>query len=108
VPPRVLGSLASASRIRHGNRVRPSRAPEQPLDLWSFEASPYCRLAREALCELEIPYHLHNVGKQSPSRAAFVERSGKMQVPYLLDSNSGAAMFESADIVAYLEDSYAA
>ena len=30
-----------------------------------------------------------------------------MQVPYLVDPNSGVEMFESADIVAYLEAHYA-
>jgi glutathione S-transferase len=29
-----------------------------------------------------------------------------MRVPYLEDANTGAAMFESADIVAYLERTY--
>ena len=61
---------------------------------------------REVLSSYEIPYRLHNVGRGSPSRAAFVERSGKMQVPYLADPNTGVELFESADIVAYLERSY--
>jgi glutathione S-transferase len=103
----VSGTLASALRLGGGVRYRPSRPPEQPLELWSFEASPFCRIAREALCELEIPYLLHNVGKGSPSRDAFVARSGKMMVPYLVDPNTGVEMFESADIVAYLESTYA-
>jgi glutathione S-transferase len=89
-------------------RAVPSRAPEKPLELWSFEASPYCRIAREALSKLEIPYRLHNVGKRSRNRAAFVARSGKMMVPYLVDPNTGRDMFESADIVAYLFATYAA
>jgi glutathione S-transferase len=76
------------------------------LELWSFEGSPYCRLAREALCELELPYVLHNVAKGSPGREAFVKRSGKMRVPYLADPNTGREMFESADIVRYLNDTY--
>ena len=33
-------------------------------------------------------------------------RSGKMQVPYLVDPNAGTEMFESADILAYLEETY--
>jgi glutathione S-transferase len=99
--------LASAFRLGLGTRYRESRAPDQPLELWSFEASPFCRIAREALCSLEIPYLLHNVAKNSPSRPAFVERSGKMMVPWLVDPNTGVAMFESADIVAYLEETYA-
>lgn len=98
--------LATAVRPRRGRVAVPSRAPEKPLELWSFEGSPFCRLAREALCELEIPYLLHNVGKGSPRREAFVKRSGKMMVPYLADPNTGREMFESADIVRYLHETY--
>jgi glutathione S-transferase len=61
---------------------------------------------RETLSELELPYLLHNVARGSPSRVAFVERSGKMMVPYLVDPNTGTEMFESADIVRYLERTY--
>jgi glutathione S-transferase len=98
--------LASGFRPGFGARAEPSHAPAQPLELWSFEASPFCRIAREALCRLEIPYLLHNVGKNSPSRDAFVTRSGKMMVPYLADPNTGQEMFESADIVRYLDQTY--
>ena len=102
-----LSALSSAPRAGRGRFYRSARAPEQPLELYSFEGSPYCRLVREALCELEIPYLLHNVGKGSPKRAAFVERSGKMMVPYLIDPNTKREMFESADIVRYLDETYA-
>ncbi len=103
-----LGSLASALRIGNGLRYRRSTPPEQPLELWSFEASPFCRIAREALCELELTYVLHNVGKRSPSRRAFVARSGRMMVPWLYDPNTGREMFQSADIRDYLYATYAA
>lgn len=102
----ATSSFASLARLGGGSRARPNRAPDQPLELWSFEASPYSRIAREALSELEIPYLLHNVAKKSPSRPAFIERSGKMMVPYLADPNTGREMFESADIVSYLRDTY--
>jgi len=102
----VTSGLASAFRPGFGTRYRPARAPEQPLELWSFEASPFCRIAREALCSLELPYVLHNVAKGSAGREAFVARSGRMMVPYLVDPNTGAAMFESADIVRYLDATY--
>ena len=98
---------ASVWRLGIGSQsVTPSTAPPAPLELWSFEASPYSRIAREALCSLEIPYVLHNVAKGSPSRAAFVETSGKMQVPFLVDPNRTVRMFESADIVQYLHAAY--
>lgn len=102
-----LGSLASAVRGLSGLRYVPSRKPARALELYAFEASPYCRIAREALCELELRYVLVNVGKRSPSRRAFRERSGKMMVPWLADPNTGREMFESADIVRYLYETYA-
>jgi glutathione S-transferase len=102
----VTSVLASGMRLGRGARVLPARAPEQPLELWSFEASPFCRLVREVLSSLEITYVLHNVAKGSPSRKAFVTRSGNMMVPYLADPNTGVEMFESADIVDYLRQQY--
>jgi glutathione S-transferase len=102
--------LAAALRAGHGRAACPSRLPEKPLELWSFEASPYSRLVREALCELELPYVLHNVARGSPRRKAFVARSGKMMVPYMIDPNgagpAATGMFESADIVHYLRKTY--
>jgi glutathione S-transferase len=99
--------LSGVGRGSAGSFVRPSRAPAKPLELYSFEASPFCRLVRERLCELELPYWLHNVAKGSPRRQAFVARSGRMQVPYLVDPNEGVEMFESAEIIAYLTQTYA-
>ncbi len=121
--------LASGSRGLRGMRARPSRAPEQPLELYSFESSPYSRLVREVLCELELPYILRNTAKArrtdmgppavrdrwfkaeqgtSRNRKALLERTGKVQVPYLIDPNTGVEMYESAAIIAYLEKTYAA
>ncbi|MEM7678602.1 MAG: glutathione S-transferase N-terminal domain-containing protein [Myxococcota bacterium] len=101
----VTASLASIPQV--GDRARPSRRPQKPLELYSFEASPFCRLPRDMLCRLELPYILHSLGKGSPGRAAFVEKTKKMQVPYLVDPNTGVGMFESRDIVDYLEKTYA-
>lgn len=103
-------------------------APEQKLELWGFEASPYTRIVRGLLSELEIPYVLHNVakerwqdqgpailrlkpGKYVPLSGGKREKmlplmQGKMQVPYLVDPNTGVKMFESAAIVKYLNKQY--
>ncbi len=103
----ATAGLASLVRGGRGVYYRKARAPEHPLELYSFEASPYCRIVREVLSSLELPYHLHNVAKGSPGRRTFVERSGKMQVPWLFDPNTNTALFESADIARYLERTYA-
>ena len=99
--------IASAWRLPAIGKHEPSRAPSIPLELWSFEASPFCRIVREALMRLELPYRLRNVAKGSPSRQAFIARSGRMMVPFLHDPNTGVDMFESADIVEYLRGTYA-
>lgn len=120
--------LASIPRMRTGARARPSRAPKRPLELFSFESSPYSRRVRELLCELEIPYLLRSTGKaqwrdlgppviravlfpEQPvsgrNRTELLRRTGKVQVPYLVDPNTGAEMFESAAIRNYLQVTYA-
>lgn len=104
----MTSGIASVARSGHGRAARPSKLPTEPLELYSMEGSPYSRLAREALCELELPYVLHNVGGGSSHRPAFVARSGRQMVPYLVDPNTDTAMFESADIVAYLDRTYGA
>jgi glutathione S-transferase len=102
-------SLASTVRPR-GMQVRPSSVdraqPAARLELWSFEASPYCRKVREVLCELNLVTIVHNVAKKSARRPELVALGGKMQVPYLADPNTGTAMYESDDIIAYLERTY--
>lgn len=121
--------LASATRPSRGYRVRASKAPEKPLELYSFESSPYSRLVREVLCEMEIPYLLRNTGKGAwtdmgpakfrdelfkgkkdtgRNRARLLKRAGQVQLPYLVDPNTGTEMFESADIIRYLEETYGA
>jgi glutathione S-transferase len=99
--------LASAFRPMRGRNAVRSRQPVKLLELYSYEGSPFCRIAREALCELELPHRLHNVPRRSPDRDGFVVISGKMQVPYLLDPNTEIQMFESDDIRRYLYETYA-
>lgn len=99
--------LASATRPGRGVFYRKARAPERPLSLYGFEASPTCRLVRELLCCLELPYRLHNVAEASPSRRAFVRRAGRMQLPFLADPNTETAVFGQAEITQHLEATYA-
>lgn len=98
-------TAAAASMIRpYGRRVRVERRQELPelLELYNFEASPFCRKVREALSELDIAYVVHNVAKGSYRRPELIARGGRMMVPYLIDPNTGTAMYESAEIVAWL------
>lgn len=104
----ITSSLASTFRIGQGTWVQTSKLPNKPLELWSFEASPFSRLVREKLCVLELPYLLHNLGKQSPGREHFFQRNNKIQLPYLVDVNTDTKLFESDKIMTYLNTTYRA
>ncbi len=80
----------------------------EPLTLYNMEGSPYCRKVRESLSGLDLEHIVRNVPKGSPKRAELEQAGGKVQVPYLVDPNTGLAMYESDDIVLYLETQYAA
>jgi glutathione S-transferase len=124
----LLGSAGSAVRLMRGSRVRSAKQAAKRLALWSFESSPYTRLVRERLCELELAYVLHNIGKEQfadlgpatmrvkpgpykpkpgGKREKVLAAHGRVQVPYLEDPNTGAKLYESRDIIAYLEQQYA-
>jgi len=104
----AVSVAASAVRLGRGTRcsVPASRRKLQQLTLYNMEGSPYCRKVREVLCELDLEHVVRNLPKGSPKREELVRRGGKMQVPYLIDPNSGREMYESDDIVAYLRAEY--
>ena len=125
---KLSSSLASAARLRAGMFSKASVLPEDMLELYSFEGSPFARPVRELLCDLEIPYILRSCGRSEvgewlppklrerlqiepnsalPNRVALQESEGKMGIPYLFDPNSNTGLFESQDIIAYLNSHYA-
>ncbi len=119
--------VASATRTHRGMRANTGAYPEELLELYSFESSPYARLVREKLCEMEIPYIVRNCGRTElqewllppvrkllnitpdsklDNRRYLLQREGKMSIPYLYDPNTGQGLFESGDILDYLERAY--
>ena len=126
----AVGTLLNGARGAFAAKTNAKRpAPEQLLELWSFEASPYSRIVRARLSELELPYILHNVAKerwqdQGPAKlrlkpGKYVPLKGgkreqvlkvmgdNIQVPYLVDPNTGTKLFESKAILDYLNQTYA-
>ena len=99
-----LASSLRGGEIRYGE---PKRRPEQPLEIWNYEASPYCRIVRERLAELGIAYLSRNVAHKSPKRSAFKQRFGREEFPYMFDPNTHVGMFDTENILRYLKDTYA-
>lgn len=103
----ISNGLALLPRINRGISYRKSKLPKKPIDLWAYEASPFCKLAREVFVELEIPHIYHSVARNSPKRQELIDKWDVFQVPYIEDPNTGIAMFETPDIIEYLEKTYA-
>jgi glutathione S-transferase len=103
-------AFASFARGLAGNRLAPNARPDntrmQPLKLWGYEGSPFVKPVREALCGLGLPHTMVNSARGSANRDRMVAATGRFQVPYLEDPNTGAQLFESAGIVKYLESVY--
>jgi len=103
----ISAGLGLLPRIGYGSKYKGNgRGPEQPLIYWGYEASPFCKLAREQLSELELPHVYKAAARGSPKRQQLLDKRGAFQVPYLEDPNTGAAMFESSYIVDYLKRTY--
>jgi hypothetical protein len=100
--------LASVLRLGAGWISRPARRkPEALLELYEFEACPFCRRVREALSEYDLDAIVFPCPKRGIRfRPKVVELGGKHQFPFLVDPNTGRALFESADIVRYLNETY--
>ena len=102
----ITAGLAMIWRIWKGSSYTVSKLPPQPIEIWAYEGSPFCKIAREALVELELPHLLHSCARGSPKRQEIFKKLGLFQVPYIEDPNTGVKMFESSEIVEYLKATY--
>lgn len=127
----LTGTLINGARgVWINKKIVDRAAPEKLLELWGFEGSPFTRVVRAVLSELELPFKYHNVAKerwQDMGLAVLRVKPGpyqpiaggkreqvlkimgdNIQVPYLIDPNTKTSLFESEKIVQYLKQRYGA
>lgn len=99
----------SLLRLGAGGTYRNSKPPpdDKPLVLWAYEGSPFCKVVREKLSELEVPHTVVFAPRGSPNRQKMFEMKGFFQVPYLEDPNTSVSLYESEAINEYLVKLYA-
>ncbi|XP_077235758.1 thioredoxin family protein [Tasmannia lanceolata] len=102
----LTAGFAMIGRMGKGSIYTPSILPPRPLELWAYEGSPFCKIVREVLVELELPHILYATARGSPKRQILYAKAGHFQAPYLEDPNTGVNMFESAEIIDYLRATY--
>src|SRR4051812_6837887 len=93
----VATSLA-ATIARFGAGLSASHAsaaqqPEKLLELYEFEACPFCRKVRGALTAFDLDAMIYPCPRDGTRFRPDVERrGGKAQYPYLIDPNTGTAL----------------
>ncbi|MGE0713759.1 MAG: glutaredoxin family protein [Planctomycetota bacterium] len=80
---------------------------EVDLELFKFDACPFCRRVQQAIERLGVEgIRYRDTMKEAGANEELVRRGGMRQVPCLFID--GRAMYESAEIVRWLEEHVAA
>lgn len=79
------------------------------LSLYQFQACPFCVKTRRAIHRLNVPVSLHDAKHDQQAREQLLTGGGKIKVPCLRIEEAGGTrwMYESNEIIAYLEQRFA-
>ncbi|MFD1208881.1 glutaredoxin family protein [Modicisalibacter tunisiensis] len=82
----------------------------QGLALYHYEGCPFCGKVRRAIARLNIEIVLHDINRDPGARQRLIAGGGRRTVPCLRidDGDTTTWLYESSDIVAYLEKRFAA
>ncbi|MEN8175827.1 MAG: glutathione S-transferase N-terminal domain-containing protein [Pseudomonadota bacterium] len=77
----------------------------QQMSLYQFHACPFCVKVRRAMHRLNIPVELRDAQNDPEHRETLRTQGGEIKVPCLrIEENDDVTwMYESSDIIAYLE-----
>lgn len=79
----------------------PSPDTERELVLYKYDTCPYCVRVMRAVDRLGLEVAYRDTRRDAGAREELFEKTGRTQVPCLFID--GEPLFESADIVAWLE-----
>jgi len=81
------------------------------MALYHFSTCPFCLKVRREMSRLSLNIELRNAQHEGPDREALITGGGEAKVPCLrISKEDGSAewMYESNDIIAYLNQRFAA
>lgn len=78
------------------------------LILYTKAACPFCQKVMPLIDELGLEVELRDISENDAYRDELATKGGKVQVPYLVDTDKEVAMYESDDIMDFLEINYSA
>ena len=74
--------------------------------LYYLPTCPFCQRVMQVAENLNVTFDLKDISDDAV-RDELIEKGGKGQVPYLVDTDTDVAMYESSDIIDYIRDQYA-
>lgn len=77
------------------------------ITFYRLQACPYCERVTRVLKDLDLDYQSRFVEAMHSERNVVKRVSGKRTVPAIVDERTGVTMSESANIVDYLQKTYA-
>jgi len=77
------------------------------LTLYYKETCPFCQRVLQMAENLGVEFDLKDIESDDAIAAELIEKGGKRQVPYLVDSEKDVQMYESSDIIDYIREHYA-
>lgn len=77
------------------------------IELYQKEDCPYCAKVRQVMDELHLDWISRTCSRGAPQRQQLLELGGREQVPFMVDTQTGAMMYESDNIIQYLRQNYA-
>ena len=108
----VFGDWISRPAKRKRDAAAQARVEQaaQGLALYQFHACPFCVKTRRTLHRLNVPVALRDAKNDALHRQALLEGGGRVKVPCLRIEEQGEVtwMYESKDIIAYLDKRFAA
>ncbi|MBM6551491.1 glutathione S-transferase N-terminal domain-containing protein [Marinomonas ostreistagni] len=113
----LLGGLIALVDVitRGSKKKRPPEAQKavneatQDLALYQLFACPFCTKTRRAMYKLNLPIEKRSVAQGSAHREELEQGGGRVKVPCLRIEKDGQVewMYESNDIIRYLEQRFA-
>ena len=106
----LISWLIPVSKVKRDTQAQ-QKVDQQTanIELYQFFACPFCIKTRRAIRRLNLKIATRNAQPQdSAYRQEMLDEAGKVQVPCLKITENGKVrwLFESGDIIAYLEERF--
>jgi len=76
------------------------------LTLFYKPSCPFCHRVIDEIDALGVSLSLKDVSSDASLLEELISIGGKKQVPFLVDTEKGVQMYESADILTHIKDNY--